>query len=559
MSKKGNNLLIKNGLVFDPFSNIIGEKKDILIENGIIVEKFTSNNDIKEINAENKTIIPAAIDIHCHIASQQMNWIRLLGKNNQEFNSNWGALTSEYIAKEYISQGYTFITEANVYPSLAKHTIFNFINIPVLDKAMLLNLGNFWPLEFDIEKKKTKDIALFISDLLSKCKGFGIKIYNPFESEIWNFNKLREDINKNGILYNFKAINVYKTFIEAVEILDLPHSAHCHIEGYENLEGKENLNSLLKELDNLKLDARTSTKDKRNQICHLAHANSLNIDGNNKNIINNLNNNSNIDVDLAFIGFDKINPIITSDRRFFSDITDSYKKKKNNIINSNEFEGDSYSNFREFKKNEYKDCILWGNAIDLALNIKNKWQIQFSLNFPHYSHLNDIPKIITWLLSKDARFKFMENMNNKFLKNISISTNEDVLNFNDLIILTRSSPAKSLGLSKFKGNLSNGSEADINILNINIDKIDTNKDYKLIEKAFEYIEYVIKNGYIVKKEDKILMNHQGKIFWSEGKYFTEEEKSRVINKKREFYQKYYSYFYNMLDNDIDQKYLKKIE
>ncbi|MBY9006954.1 MAG: amidohydrolase family protein [Candidatus Lokiarchaeota archaeon] len=558
MSNKSDRIIIKNGLIFDPLLKIKGEKKDILIEKGIIVEKFSSNNNIKEINAENKTVIPAAIDIHTHIASQQINWVRLLGKENKEFQKNWEGLTLRYIARNYISNGYTFITEANVYPSLSKQTIFNFINLPVLDKAMLLNLGNFWPLEFEFEKGKIDEISYFLSDLLSKCKGFGIKAYNPFEGEIWNLNTLRENIKEKGKLYNFTAIDVYKHLIYSIEKLDLPHSIHCHIEGYEHIEAKDNLNILLEELAKIKIDRIDSSRFKREQICHLAHANSLNMDGDNTDLIKFLNNNKNVDLDLAFIGFDEINPIITSDRRFITNYKDSSGKFNKIIINSNESEGDSYTGFRKFSKSNYNDCILWSNSIDLALNIKNKWQVQFSLNFPHYSHVNKIPKIASWLLSKEARKIFMEDMDNKYLKISSIFNNDNVLDFNDYIIITRASPAKSLGLTKYKGNLDVGTDADINILDIDITKIDSNRDFKSIEKAFENIEYVIKNGNIVKKGDKIFLGYEGKIFWAEGKIYSQEDKLRVVSKKSEFYQKYYSYFYNMLENNVNKDFLKKI-
>ena len=41
-------LHVKNGFVFDPFNRIEGEKKDILIEDGKVVDKFVSSNDVKE-------------------------------------------------------------------------------------------------------------------------------------------------------------------------------------------------------------------------------------------------------------------------------------------------------------------------------------------------------------------------------------------------------------------------------------------------------------------------------------------------------------------------------
>ena len=93
-------LLVKNGFVFDPLNTIEGDAKDILIEDGKIVDKFVSNSDVKEIDAKGKTVVPAAVEIHAHVASQQLNWVRLLGSANQDFQNLWNGLTLNAIAKD---------------------------------------------------------------------------------------------------------------------------------------------------------------------------------------------------------------------------------------------------------------------------------------------------------------------------------------------------------------------------------------------------------------------------------------------------------------------------
>jgi formylmethanofuran dehydrogenase subunit A len=415
-----NKLIIKNGFVYDPFNNIEGDQKDILVESGKIVGKFSNNKDIKEIDANGKTVIPSAIDIHTHVASQQINWARLIGSNNDKFKEVWKGLTLENIAKDYISMGYTFILEANVFPSLAKQTIFNFQQIPVLDKAMLLNISNLWPLELEFQRDKTNDMAVFLSDLLTKTFAFGFKIYNPFECEVWNFKELREDLSKQGRLYNFSALDVYENVVKAVESLNLPHSSHAHIEGYENAIGKNNLFTVLEKIKSLKIEpsVRNNEDLKRTQILHLAHVNSYSIDGDNTDLINFLNENPNFSADLSFIGFNQINPIITSDRRLISDMfkMDSIDNPYKLISSAVEFEGDSFVSMRALHKSDYHACILWANALDFALNAKNRNQLCLSLNFPNYAKITDIPDIITWLISQEARENFMKGMNEKFLK-----------------------------------------------------------------------------------------------------------------------------------------------
>ncbi len=555
-------LIIKNGLVFDPLNNIHGEIKDILVESGKIVEKLSSQNDVKEIDAKNKTVIPAASDIHTHITSQQVNWARLLGINNNRFKEIWNGLTLKNIAKAYLSNGYTFILEANVFPSLAKQTIFNFKQLPVLDKAMLLNVSNLWSLELEFQRGKIEDMANFLSDLLSKTYGFGFKVYNPFENEAWNFREIKSNIEQSGRLYNFSAIDVYENLVKCNERLDLPHSIHAHIEGYETQQGKTNLFTLLDKIKSLKIGT-NQKKDsylKRNQFFHIAHANTYAPEGDNKKLIDFLNENQQFDIDLAFLGFNQLNPLITSDRRVINSIlTEDILDNPHKLISSAiEFEGDSFISMRNFSKNNYHDCILWANAIDLALNVNDKYQISLALNFPNYANISDIPEIVNWLVSTEARYNFMNGMNNEFLNNNSLQDNEKVLDFSEFVIISRISPAKSLGLGNFKGNLGIGADGDINILDININETEISKEHQLLKKALSNIDYVIKGGSIVKKGGNINLDLQGKIFWTDGSVKI-EGKEFIMLKKKEFYQKYSSMFYDSLKVSINEKYLRHVK
>ena len=553
--------LIKNGLIFDPLGKIEGETKDILIQDGKIVEKFSSQNDIKTIDANNKTVIPGALDIHSHFASQQVNWARLIGANNADFKEIWHGLTLDYIARSYIANGYTFILEASVFPSLARHTIFNFKSLPVLDKAMLLNVSNLWPLELEYQKGKIDNLAVFLSDLLSITKGFGFKVYNPFESESWNFKTLRKDVSAKGRLYNFSALDVYENITKANEQMGLPHSVHAHIEGYEQIKAKNNLFTIVNKIKSLGLEPNShlDSELQRSQIFHIAHASAYNIDGNNSELINTLNQNKTIDVDLGFVGFDKINPFITSDRRLINSMlkNNGDENEKTLITSAVEFEGDVFAILRNFDKKNVQDCILWANGIDIALNVEDKWQLQFSVNYPNYANINNVPEIATWLVSKDARNSFMDGMNKKFLTNNVLQDNDKTLTFNEYIILTRASPAKSLGLGNIKGCLCEGADADLNILDLNINDIDLSKDHEVLKNSLSNLEYVIKSGETIKQKENINLAHQGKIFWSKGNVDV-EDRDFIMKSKKDYYQKYSSMFYESLKISIADNYLRLI-
>lgn len=550
-------LLVKNGFVFDPFNNIEGEEKDILIKDGKIVEKFASNSDVQEIDAKGKTVVPAAVEIHAHVASQQLNWVRLLGSNNQDFQNRWNGLTLTSIAKNYVSNGYTFILEANVFPSLSKQTIFDLKRLPVLDKGFLLNPSNLWAMELEFQKEMVEEGAVFLSNLLEKVKGFGLKAYNPFEAEFWNWKVVRKNLIEKGRLFNFTPMDVYEKLSRFVEHLGLPHSIHAHIEGYESSYSKENLLATLNnvKLLGLKPNPKNDFGIKRSQVFHLAHGSSYNIDGDNSELIKFYNENQDFDMDLGFIGFNMLNPLITSDRHLINKLTNSTNPYR--IIRSSvESEGDSFATLRKFSKKMKDDCLMWANAIDLALNI-SPWQLQFSINYPNYADIINLPEIASWLISNDAREQFMKDMESSFLKDNSITSNDKILTFNDYIILTRASPAKSLGIGSIKGNLGLGADADLNILNLNLNNTDISREYEYFKSALGSIECVIKAGEVIKDHEKINLNSYGKIYWASGKPEKEDTKL-ILAKKEDFYQRYNSNFYGSYNVTINKEILRKI-
>ena len=78
-----------------------------------------------------------------------------------------------------------------------------------------------------------------------------------------------------------------------------------------------------------------------------------------------------------------------------------------------------------------------------------------------------------------------------------------------------------------------------------------------MKKALSNIEYVIKGGKIVKQKDKINLEHKGKLFWTSGNIDSDKKES-IMRKKREFYNKFYSIFYDTLNVSIENDRLRKV-
>jgi len=72
------------------------------------------------------------------------------------------------------------------------------------------------------------------------------------------------------------------------------------------------------------------------------------------------------------------------------------------------------------------------------------------------------------------------------------------------------------------------------------------------------VEYVIKAGNIVKKQNNIDLSINGSIFWSNGTPETEGQEI-ILTRKKDFYQKYSSMFYDSYKVSVEPQILRRIK
>ena len=169
---------IVNGKVFDPTQRINGQKMDIFVEDGKIVNphksdlyKFRTSYDVNGM-----IVMAGAIDIHSHIAGGNVNNARLLSpevhsnfvkknlnrkKNLPGFNSRW---TAEGTGYRYAEMGFTTVVEPAILPINSFLTHLELEKIPMIDKAGLAILGNDSFLLESMHKKKGQN---FLNDYVA--------------------------------------------------------------------------------------------------------------------------------------------------------------------------------------------------------------------------------------------------------------------------------------------------------------------------------------------------------------------------------------------------------
>ena len=189
-------MIIKNGTLYDPMNGIDGEKKDLFIKDGKIVEEA----DGKEIDASGLIVLPGGVEIHTHIAGSKVNLGRLFRPEDHRKDpvSRTGGTrggvgytvpTTFVTGYRYVKLGYTTLMEAAAPPLGARHTHEELNDIPIVDKGCYTLMGNNYFVLRYIKEKDFEKLKNFVAWLLKATRGHVVKIVNPGGVENWKWGR----------------------------------------------------------------------------------------------------------------------------------------------------------------------------------------------------------------------------------------------------------------------------------------------------------------------------------------------------------------------------------
>ncbi|HEY6586582.1 MAG TPA: amidohydrolase family protein, partial [Candidatus Methanoperedens sp.] len=191
-------LLIKNGSVYDPSNGINGDKADISIKDGKIVDEVSSKATV--IDAGGRLVMAGGVDAHSHIAGAKVNVGRIMRPEDTRSGikprTKITRPTTGYtvpnvyaMGYRYAQMGYTTVFEAAQAIMKARHTHEELEEIPIIDKGALTLFGSNWPTMDFVREKDMDKLAAYVAWGLLASRGFGVKCVNPGGGEMWGFGK----------------------------------------------------------------------------------------------------------------------------------------------------------------------------------------------------------------------------------------------------------------------------------------------------------------------------------------------------------------------------------
>ena len=539
-------LLIKNGFVYDPINGVNGEKMDIAVKDGKIVERVNERK-ARKIDASGMIVMPGGVDIHCHIAGSEVNTGRLLRPEDhfKDFERKTSVTRSGVgysipstftTGYRYARMGYTTIMNPSMPPLEAKHTHEELSDTPMVDKASYPLLGDWWFVLEYLKEGKIDECARHVAWMITSTKGYAIKIVNPGGLEAWGFGHNVSRLDDQVAYFCITPREIIRGLCKVNKLLNLPHTIHVHTNNLGKPGNYQTALETMKCVEDLAAENKPAIHITHCQFSAFKGDDWRTLESGAEEIANYVNNHTHVTMDMGQVIFTDTTTM-TADGPFQYTL---YELSGNKWVN-HDVETETSSGIVPFRyrRKSYVHAIQWSIGLELALLIKDPWKIFMTTDHPNGGPFTSYPKIIAWFLSRKAREKVLKKVNPRARSRSLLPSINRELGFYEIAIMTRAGQAKALSL-KEKGHLGVEADADIAIYNVNPETTDPSRKYKTVRRAFKRATYTIKGGKIVVKDGEILRHVEGATMWLDMQVY---EPAKISDEMKTRFKEYWTVEY----------------
>ena len=516
---------LKSGNVYDPHNKIFNVRKDIYIEDGSIVDKkYVSSKIDKVIDCRNKIVMPGAIDMHTHIGGGKVNIARLMLEefhNEQDPNFDMTAIIAPSTLKtglKYIEMGYTSCFEPALLPANARQAHAEMSDIPFIDKGGYVLLGND-DYFLDLVRKKASQSSIndYIAFVLKATQCIGVKVVNPGGINAFKFNQRALNVDEKSKYYDITPREIVSVLTRGIHDLGIPHPLHVHCSNlgvpgnfFSTIETIKAANGLPIHLTHIQFQSYGNNGDRGFSSAAVE-------------ISNYLNKIPNLTCDVGQIMFGQT---VTMS----GDSMTQHKNHKHAHPNKwmcMDIECEAGCGVVPFKYQDksFVNALQWAIGLEIFLLAEDPWKVFLTTDHPNGAPFTSYPHLIKLLMDKSFRNDILNQLPKDILEHTILHTLNREYTLNEIAIMTRSAPAKILGLSK-KGNFSHGSDADITIYD---------KNKKDPEDMFAHPSMVLKDGKVVVENGKIK-----EYIWGKTQTVAPEYDKSIEKNLGKFFDKYHT-------------------
>ncbi|MBL4700903.1 MAG: amidohydrolase family protein [Phycisphaeraceae bacterium] len=450
-------LHLENGRVIDPSDPSCSDQvRDLYIEDGKFVAKPKSKNVMKVMDLTGKIVMAGAIDMHTHLVSPAIAALRTLQEKLAPQAIPQTLLGSPtWLTQQYQQLGYTAAVDAAITPGDAPAARLQLREFLPLNTSFLLLLSHHQPLLEKLEAQQDDQAMSLAVSLFKQSGAMGIKLVNPGSVHAMDGPALDVvDIDQTVAGMRRTPREVLRFFLDVAEQLKLAHPLHIHL---PQLGTPGSCEATLQWID--ALDGRRAHIAHLQYDCYLPDPRWYLRSGAQQ-VLTALQSQKQITADLGLTGFGPAYAL-TADLALHDRLLDLFGDDAGPALRF-QWEGQSAFALQQLDRDPRNlgYAMQWAVGLELVLLSDNLDQLSLTLDYPNGGAIAHYPHLIACLMNKPYRDEQFKRCHKAMTQCTSLKQITRELSLTEIAKLTRTSPARALGLQN-KGRLQPGADADL--------------------------------------------------------------------------------------------------
>jgi len=493
-------MLIKltGGKVYDPINGVDGEIRDIYVLDGRIVTPEPGAKVAHEYPLHGRVVMAGGIDPHSHIGGGKVTIARMLMPEDHlgheiartdltRSGCGYAIPSTLTCGYRYAEMGYTAAFEPAMLPANARQAHMEMGDTPMIDKGAFVMLGSDdYFLRQLSGKADLEAIKDYIGWTMHAAQAIAVKVVNPGGISAFKFNQRKLDLDEKHVYYGVTPRDIIINLAKGLQELGVTHPLHIHGCNLGVPGGVETTLATIRGSEGLPI--------------HLTHIqfHSYGTEGDMKfssgapQVAELVNKYKNVSIDVGQVMFGQTCTASGDSMRQFVN-TRSADPKKWVVMDIECDAGCGVVPFK-YRDQSYVNSLQWAIGLELFLLVDDPWRIFLTTDHPNGGPFYWYPHMIRLLMDKTFRKEMMGKINQDALKYSTLPSLDREYTMQEIAIMTRAGPARSLGL-KDRGHLGAGACADITVYE---EMADREAMFQTPELVFKNGELIVKNGKIVK-------------------------------------------------------------
>lgn len=463
------------GQLYDPASGLRGTAGDLFVRGGRIVGSPASGagergqgerggNDEtsasmaellrqtdRTLDCSGCVVMAGGIDLHTHIGGGKVTLGRQL---MPEAIPGDFLPTTQAAGEAYLQMGYSVAVEPAMLPCNARQAHAEMADTPHLDTAAYVMLGNDHVLLRLIASGAPQAVIdTYVGFVVTATQAIGVKVVNAGGIDAFKFNVRQLDVDTPHPRFGVTPGQVVRHLALAVERLGLPHPLHVHC---SNLGVPGNIRSTLATIraaDGLPI--------------HLAHAQFHSYAGGEAErfgsaaaeLVAALATHPNVTLDVGQVMFGQT--ITLSGDTMHQHANVPYARPRKSALVDIECEAGCGAVPFRYRRRRFVHALQWAIGLELFLMIDAPARVLLTTDHPNGGPFTSYPHLISLLMDRAVRETALAEIDPDAAAASQLAGIQRQYSFDEIATMTRSAPARLLGIGGGQGTLARGAVADV--------------------------------------------------------------------------------------------------